>query len=141
MILYLDTSAIVKLYSDEPGAALVRKAVGRADMIATCLISYTETRSALARKRRLGEINEGMLAEHKREFEQDWETMHHLPINEATVRRAGILVEQYGLRAYDGIHLASVEALQLTVQSSAMFACFDKALNEAASSFGLRLLD
>ncbi len=141
MILYLDTSAIVKLYSDEPGAALVRKAVGKADMIATCLISYTETRSALARKRRLGEISESMLAEHKREFEQDWETMHHLPISEATVRRAGVLAEQHGLRAYDGIHLASAEALQLTMQSTATFACFDKALSEAALSFGLHLLN
>lgn len=141
MILYLDTSAIVKLYSDEPGTALVRKAVGKADLVATCLISYTETRSALARKRRLGEISEAMLTEHKREFEQDWEAMHHLPINEATVRRAGILVEQHSLRAYDGIHLASAEALQLAVGSSATFACFDGALNEAALSFGLRLLD
>lgn len=141
MILYLDTSAIVKLYSNEPGAAQVKKAVGKAEMIATCLISYTETRSALARKRRLGEIGERALEEHKREFEQDWEAMHHLPINEATVRRAGILAEQHGLRAYDGIHLASVEALQLTVRSSATFACFDKALSEAALSLGLRLLD
>ncbi len=141
MILYLDTSAIVKLYSDESGAALVRKAVGKSEMIATCLVSYTETRSALARKRRLGEISEGLLAEHKREFEQDWETMHHLPINEAIVRRAGIFAEQYGLRAYDGIHLASAEALQLTVRSLATFACFDKALNEAALSLGLCLLD
>lgn len=141
MILYLDTSAVVKLYSNELGAALVRKAVDRFEVITTCLISYTETRSALARKRRLGEIGEGALEEHKREFERDWGKIHHLPINEITVRRAGVLAEQYGLRAYDGIHLASVESIQLSVRAPTTFACFDKALNEAAVSLGLSLLD
>ena len=53
MILYIDTSALVKLYAKEAGTAEVQRAVAKAEQIATSLIAYVETRSALARKYRL----------------------------------------------------------------------------------------
>jgi uncharacterized protein with PIN domain len=49
LILYLDTSAKAKLYADEPGSALVRQAVAKAEIIASNIIAYVETRAALAR--------------------------------------------------------------------------------------------
>jgi uncharacterized protein with PIN domain len=50
VILYLDISAKVKLYADEPGSVLVRQAVAKAEIIASNIIAYAETRVALARK-------------------------------------------------------------------------------------------
>ena len=49
MILYLDTSAIVKLYADETGSDQVWAAVAEAKLCATHLIAYAETRAAFAR--------------------------------------------------------------------------------------------
>ena len=54
MILYLDTSALVKLYAEEAGSKIVRQAVADANLIITSPLSYAETRSALDRKGRSG---------------------------------------------------------------------------------------
>jgi uncharacterized protein with PIN domain len=58
LILYLDTSAVVKLFIDEIGSRQIRDAVAAADGLASSLISYTEARAAFARKHRLGEISQ-----------------------------------------------------------------------------------
>ncbi len=48
MILYLDTSALVKLYVSEEGSEIVRGAVESAGRVATSRIAYAEARAALA---------------------------------------------------------------------------------------------
>ena len=50
MIVYLDTSALVKLYVQEVGSTEVRRAVARADLVATSLVAYVEARSAFGEK-------------------------------------------------------------------------------------------
>ena len=72
MILYLDTSALVKLYAREVGSAEVKRAVARADLVATSLVAYVEARSAFARKHRLADIDDDALKRHTHEFEQGW---------------------------------------------------------------------
>ena len=138
MILYLDTSALVKLYAKEAGSAEVRQAVASAGQIATSLIAYVETRSALARKYRLDRVDGVALQRHKREFERDWAQLNRLPLDATTVRRAAELAEQHRLRAYDAVHLATADLLQAAVRAPIAFACFDNALNEAALRLGLK---
>jgi len=55
LIVYLDTSALVKLYAEEEeGGELVRRAVAEAERIATSTVAYAEARAGLARKLREG---------------------------------------------------------------------------------------
>ena len=56
MILYLDTSSLVKVYVDEPGYEETRKLIPQARSVATSLVTYVEMRSALGRKLRRGDI-------------------------------------------------------------------------------------
>ncbi|MGH7840617.1 MAG: type II toxin-antitoxin system VapC family toxin [Candidatus Binataceae bacterium] len=137
MILYLDTSALVKLYADEAGSEMVRRAVVRAQLVATSFVTYAETRSALARKRREGGISAAGLKRLKREFERDWARLQRLPIDEATVRKAGELAEEHALRAFDAIHLATADSLQVALRAAVTFACFDSLLSDAAKLRGL----
>jgi len=46
--LYLDTSALVKLYVEEEGSATVREAIARAGTVATTVIAYVEAYAAFA---------------------------------------------------------------------------------------------
>jgi uncharacterized protein len=140
MILYLDTSALVKLYAKEAGTLEVQQAVTNAEQIATSLIAYVETRSALARKYRLDQVDGAALRRHKREFEHDWAQLNRLPLDATTLRRAADLAELHRLRAYDAVHLATADLLQAAVRAPVAFACFDNALNEAASWLGLKLV-
>ena len=50
MILYLDTSALVKLYVVEPHSNKVRKWAEEAEIVATCRIAYPEALSAMNRR-------------------------------------------------------------------------------------------
>lgn len=54
MILYLDTSSLVKLYVAELGSAQVRQMVVRAGVVATSVVAFPEARSAFARLAREG---------------------------------------------------------------------------------------
>jgi uncharacterized protein len=140
LILYLDTSALVKLYAEEAGSDLVRQALADSDLIATSQIAYVETHSAFARKRRSGEIARDALQRCIREFEQDWKRLHRLPLDEMTIRKAGDLAETHALRALDAVHLATVSSLQDLLRVAVTFACFDRALNGVAEARGLKPL-
>ena len=71
MTLYLDTSSLVKLYVAEPGSDAVRKLVDAATVVATSSIAYTETRAALARRRRERALRPAAFASAKKAFEAD----------------------------------------------------------------------
>jgi predicted nucleic acid-binding protein len=72
LIVYFDTSALMKLYANEFGAEVTRAASRLAIARFTSMVTYAEMRSAFARKRRFGEITEQKLERHKSEFERDW---------------------------------------------------------------------
>ncbi len=137
MILYLDTSAVVKLYATESGTNAIRQAVAAADDAATSLIAYAETRAAFAKKYRMGEIEGHELDRIKHEFDLDWPHVNQLPVEREVVRLAGDLAERFGLKGYDAVHLATADRLYREVRSPLSFACFDSALNAAASTLGL----
>jgi len=140
LILYLDTSAIVKLYAQEAGSNIIRQAIVDAELLATSLLSYPETRSALARKARGGEITRTDLTIYRHEFERDWQRLYRLPIDATLIRRAGDLAEEHALRAFDALHLAAADSFQAAMRAPVLFACFDTALNRAALLRGLRTL-
>lgn len=52
MILYLDTSSLVKVYIAEAGSDEVQALVASAAVVTTSRIAYPEMRAALARRRR-----------------------------------------------------------------------------------------
>ena len=68
MKLYLDTSALVKLYVEEEGSATVREAIARAETVATTVIAYVEACAAFARRRREGRLSRGDTAAQSRTF-------------------------------------------------------------------------
>ena len=141
MILYLGTSAFIKLYVNEAGAETVRAAVAGAQRIHTHWIAYPEMRAALARLHRMGRQTADVHREHKREFEADWRALNAILPTEHCLRRAGELAERFSLRGYDSVHLAAAESLLIGHAGGFLsFASFDHALNAAAAALGLRLL-
>lgn len=141
MILYLDTSAWVKLYAAEPGADRVRNAVERARLVATHLIAYVELRAALGRKRRLREAADSEIDAALLQATADWDRLHRLPLDEPLVMRAGELADRHALRAYDAVHLAAAESLQLALGAPVHFACFDAALLSAVRALGIQVME
>jgi predicted nucleic acid-binding protein len=139
VIFYFDTSALVKLYVDEPRADRVRDAAVNAEMIATGILTYAEIRSAFARKRRFGEITGDQLELLKIGFETDWKVFEIIAIDEVVARRAGEFAEIYSLKGFDAVQLSSADTL-LQRFGEITFACFDADLSRAATSCRMMLL-
>jgi len=116
-----------------------RRAVNRADQVASSLLAYVETRSAFARKKRMRQLNDAELERSKRAFELDWNGFVRLPADLETVRRAGE-AEQFQLRGYDALHLATADLLSRETGARISFLGFDAALNDAASKLGLTIV-
>ncbi|MCM3880290.1 MAG: type II toxin-antitoxin system VapC family toxin [Vicinamibacterales bacterium] len=132
MTLYLDTSSLVKLYVTETGSEVVRQLVGQANVVATSVVAYAETRAALARLRRAGVVTASKFASAKREFHEQWPTYLTLEATDSLCRVAGELAEKYSLRGFDSIHLASfAEIARLAGVDDTRFSSFDDRLNQA----------
>ncbi|HKA29949.1 MAG TPA: type II toxin-antitoxin system VapC family toxin [Candidatus Binatia bacterium] len=140
MTLYLDTSALVKLYVTEDGSHEVKSWVAAASAIFTASITYAETRAALAQSWRAGALSQSDLRRAVMEFDAAWKGYAVVEVSEALVLRAGGLAEEHALRGYDAVQLAA--ALDARPSSSEhVFASFDLDLNAAAAREGLRLAD
>ena len=140
MTLYLDTSSLVKLYVAKPGSDGVRKLVDAASVVATSSIAYTETRAAMARRRRERALRAAEFASAKKRFEAEWPKYFTVEVTSALCREAGEFAERYRLRAYDSVHLAAfAEVAREAGVREARFSSFDNALNRAARSLGRAL--
>jgi len=139
LIVYFDTSALVKLYVDEPRVKPARDAAGTAEVIATSILTYAEMRSAFSRKRRSGEISPDQLERFKTQFETDWNILEIVPIEETIVRQAGDFAESFLLKGFDAVHLATAASLVRRF-GEVTFACFDVDLLRAAALRGMTLL-
>jgi len=130
---YLDTSALAKLYVDEPGQARVLELIGKAGKVVSSVIAYPEARAVFARRRSSGEISDAQHNQIVADFDQDWREVNEVDVTPAVYRRAGTLVVAHPrLRAMDALHLAS--ALEARAHDDIRFLTFDTDLAAVASA-------
>lgn len=139
MILYLDTSALIKAYVTEEGTAEVLAAMGKAESVASHLIAFVEANAAFARLLREQVLNEKQGDAVKQEFSHDWGNYIQVGNDQTLLQRASELAEAFALRAYDSVHLAAADLLLKQSGMGVTFACFDRKLNHAAAILGLPL--
>jgi predicted nucleic acid-binding protein len=137
LILYADSSALFKVYFDEPGSDEMRQRIEQSSAVATSALAYPEIRTAFARRRRERTITPKQLAEARQQFESDWPTFAVLPLGDALTLRAGALAEEHGIRGADAVHLAAFERLLMTADDGDVeFSCADERLSRAARRLG-----
>ena len=137
MILYLDTSAWVKLYVREPGSKELRAWTTKAEAMATSVVAYPEARAAFARLKAQGISTETKHQQRLAQLNLDWGNLLRIELVPAVVRTAGDLAEVYGLRGFDSIHLASALWLKEKTTADFYFAVFDQRLRAASERAGL----
>ena len=132
MILYLDTSSLVKLYVEEPASADVEGWVGSAEVTATSLIAYAEARAAFSLRFREHTYSSKDYKRLVTQFESDWKNFMAIHVTGELVRRAGDYAEKHGLRGFDAVHLASAVTLREKLASPVTFSCYDIKLQNAS---------
>lgn len=139
MTSFADSSALVKLYADEPDHEGVRMLVS----VVVAQIARVEVPAALWRKQRMGELSAEAAALLTAEFEADWFGTEEQPPRFEIVRMTGNVVEDaarltgvHGLRAYDAVQLATARAVRTVDPDATRFVAFDRTLRDAAAADG-----
>jgi len=139
MMLYLDTSALVKRYVAERGSRETIELSESAEIVATSLVSRAEAAAAFAKAVRAGLLSSESGQKAQRIFASHWLMIAKIPVTDALVSRAETLAWRYVLRGYDSVHLASALKWQESVGMAVTLATFDRQLWEAAQMAGMRV--
>lgn len=139
MIIYLDTSDLVKLYAEEIGSERIRDIVRNATVISTSKIAYAEARAAFARKQKDDGFPIRALQKMVEDFNRDWEDYFVIEITDGLIKFAGDIAQKHLLRGFDSIHLASAINLKNKIRTDVYFSSNDTKLNHAAEKEGIVL--
>ena len=138
-LLYFDTSAIVPAFVREPATERVQALIASRDGEGLAVSPWvlTEFSSALALKRRIGEIDANVFAAALGEWRIFIESVDILPVEEAAFREAALICQRHesGLRAGDALHLAVAAANGCTL------ATLDERMAKAAAELGVAVTE
>ena len=140
MTVFADTSAVVKIYVDEPSSSRVRslEAMYVADL------TRVELPAALWRESRTGAVDLKACGALVRRFEQELDRaagiLVPVLVGRDALRRASDLTGMHGLRAYDAVQLSVAMGVAEVDSSCRTFASLDRDLNLAARREGFELL-
>lgn len=133
MTLYLDSSALLKRYIDEPDSQQYNSFLGSDESWMTCRITWVEV------WRNLGRRLTGADAPAARDaFRVDWAHLAIIEIDSVLAQDAGRLADLTGVRSLDAIHLAAV---QRTGPSGVTLVTADLRQAQAARTLGWTVLD
>jgi predicted nucleic acid-binding protein len=137
LIIYLDTSALLKQYVHEAGSSDVEHLLRRADEIGTIEVTKAEIASAMSRLTHTGQVNQEAGENAWKEFQRDWTLIKVLLVSTPLVERAASLAWKYRLRGYDAVHLAAAMLWQESLAAPVTLATFDHPLWLAARQAGM----
>jgi len=139
MILYMDTSALLKKYFKEPGSNEVISVWKDADGIVISSVAYAETVASIHRKRRELGSKAVRLRTALQSFQKDWKSFIRVEVNDNLNETIDRVLAKHPLRGFDAIHLASALITHKKVSEEFFFACFDQKLSHAAQMEGLQI--
>lgn len=131
MIVFFDTSALIKIYLEEAGSVAARELWHRSTMVIGSVLLYPEMHATFARKAREG-AERAKIFTARNAFDVDWLTFLRVPIDDEIFTICRRLIDSHPLRGADAVHLASAARAQESLGIPLRFACADERLCAAA---------
>lgn len=131
MTLYLDSSALLKRYVDEPDSEVAERYLLADPDWATARHTEVELRRNLPRL-----LSGESLLQARLSFQRDWENLDVVELDAMTCSLAATAAELTGARTLDALHLAAAQRLGL---GGLTFLTFDLRQAQAARRLGLRV--
>jgi predicted nucleic acid-binding protein len=132
MTTYLDASALLKLYVDEPDSEVARRLASSDPVLVTSWVTAVEVRRNLARL-----LDGESHRDARRAFEADLDGLALVAAGEQVCRAAATIGDVLGVRSLDAVHLATAQVLQIP---GLPFVTFDLRQAQAARSLGFTVL-
>jgi len=130
MTTYVDSSALLKRYVDEPDSDVANDLLGADDALVTGRHTIVEVRRNLARM-----LTGAALTEARAAFATDVESFSLVELDAGTCELAATIAEQSGVRTLDSLHLAAARRLGTALH----FVTFDVRQAVAARDLGFRV--
>jgi predicted nucleic acid-binding protein len=137
MILYFDTSALVKRYIRESNSDDVFTLFDQVEKVGSILLTKVEMASAITKTIRMNWVDPKEAEIAWGDFLSQWSSFTRLAISTSLIDRASRLAKDYSLRAYDAMHLAAAHNWQEILDMPVTIATFDRELWLAAKQAGL----
>jgi predicted nucleic acid-binding protein len=138
MIIYLDTSALVKRYLREADSEQVVTLLNETDhLFGSVVITQVEMAATFQRAVRMEAASPKLAAEVWEDFLDHWQAFTRLRIFAGTIERASEIAWKYDLRGYDSLHLAAALLWQETLGMQITLATFDRELWAAGQRAGM----
>jgi len=137
MILYLDTSALVKRYIQEASTDEVIALLEGAGSVGSASLTKVEMAAAFEKTVRQGWVKRKIAMQAWQDFLDHWPSFTRLNTSSGTIDRASALAWEYGLRGYDAMHLACALLWKETLETPITMATFDRDLWQASKKAGL----
>jgi uncharacterized protein len=130
--LYVDSSALLKRYIDEPDSDAAENLIRSDPSLLTARHTIVEVRRNLARL--LGESDAGAA---RTAFAEDIRVFSIIELDEITCDTAAAIAEMTGVRTLDALHLAAAQRIGGT---AVPFLTFDVRQAQAARNLGLTVI-
>lgn len=136
--LFLDTSALVKLFVPERHSDAVRDGHEAAAVTFASHLALVETRATFARMHAGRRLTDAARARVLDAFARFWTDVAIVAVDGALISAGAVLADRHALRGYDAMQLAA--AHEAARSTPVVFGCFDAELEVAATREGLELL-
>jgi uncharacterized protein len=137
MILYADTSALVKRYIREARSDEVIKIIEQSEGVGSSILTRVEMAATFAKAVRLGWVEDKSASRAWKDYLDHWPSFTRLVVSTGMVERASELAWEYRLRGYDSMHFASALIWQDALASPITLATFDRDLWLTAQKSGV----
>ena len=140
MIVFFDTSALIKRYLAEAGSDIVVELWSNATLCVVSQLLYAEMIATFARKRREEPGDAAAIDERQQAFRTDFQTLTRIGLEDDVHRLVDLLLDRHPLRGADTVHLASAMLVRDVLNEQVTFACADIKLVTAARAEGLLVI-
>lgn len=132
MTTYVDSSALLKRYVEEPDSDVADQLLAVDPVLVTSWVTVVEVR------RNLGRLLQGaQLSAARRQFNEDIDALAVVACDAVVAESAASIAETLGVRSLDAIHLASAQRILVP---GITFITFDLRQGQAARSLGMTVL-
>jgi predicted nucleic acid-binding protein len=131
-MIFLDSSALVKRYVEEPGSESLDRLLRAHPYVAVSRLAWPEILSALFRKHKARELSAATLARLEAAFESDWNRLFVLEFADELLPTVRETIRRHAIRGADAVHLASAMWLRSVLKEDVTFVCSDSKLLDAA---------
>ncbi len=135
-LIYFDSSAFVKLLTQEPGSDLAAELWDGCDAAVASRLAYPEVRAALAAADRNHDLTKRETDAAEQVWDEYWAATRAVELTAAVEQHAGQLARSHALRCADAVHLASALAIG---DPDLVMAVWDRRLHTGARSANLRV--